>query len=95
MNHIQTDNQKIYEYVFEYFSDQILSGRLKLDDKIPPERDIAARLGVSRTSVREVIHILEISGLVESVQGSGNYIRCNPQDYMMKSVNMMMALQKF
>jgi GntR family transcriptional repressor for pyruvate dehydrogenase complex len=92
------DNQdpnykKTYEYVFDYFSSQILSGQLKLNDKIPPERDIAALLGVSRNSVREVIHILEISGLIESVQGSGNYIRCNPQDFMVKSVNMLMTLQ--
>ena len=89
----ETDHKKTYEYVFEYFSDQILSGKLKLNDKIPPERDIAAQLDVSRNSVREVIHILEISGLIESVQGSGNYIRCNPQDYMMKTINMLMTLQ--
>jgi GntR family transcriptional repressor for pyruvate dehydrogenase complex len=85
--------KKTYEYVFDYFSSQILSGQLKLNDKIPPERDIAAQLGVSRNSVREVIHILEISGLIESVQGSGNYIRCNPQDFMVKSMNMLMTLQ--
>lgn len=88
-----TDRKKTYEYVFEYFSDQILSGKLKLGDKIPPERDIAQQLDVSRNSVREVIHILEISGLIESVQGSGNYIRCNPQDYMVTTINMLMALQ--
>lgn len=90
---IENDRKKTYEYVFEYFSDQILSGKLKLNDKIPPERDIAAQLDVSRNSVREVIHILEISGLIEGVQGSGNYIRCNPQDYMIKTINMLMTLQ--
>lgn len=94
MGYSGIDHKKTYEYVFEYFSDQILSGKLKLNDKIPPERDIAAKLGVSRNSVREVIHILEISGLIEGVQGSGNYVRCNPQDYMVKSVNMLMALQQ-
>ena len=94
MNNSVINQKKTYEYVFEYFTDQILTGELKIGDKIPPERDIAARLGVSRNTVREVIHILEISGLVEGVQGSGNYIRCNPQDYMMKTVNMLMALQE-
>lgn len=85
-------NKKTYEYVFEYLSEQILSGRLKLNDKIPPERDIAEKLGVSRNSVREVIHMLEITGIVECLQGSGNYIRCFPQDYMMRSIQMIMAL---
>ena len=57
-------NQKTYQYVFEYFSEQILSGKLKLNDRIPPERDIAEKLGVSRNSVREVMHMLEITGLI-------------------------------
>jgi GntR family transcriptional repressor for pyruvate dehydrogenase complex len=92
-NNQDPNYKKTYEYVFDYFSSQILSGQLRLNDKIPPERDIAAELGVSRNSVREVIHILEISGLIESVQGSGNYIRCNPQDFMVKSMNMLMTLQ--
>lgn len=86
------ENKKTYEYVFEYFSDQIISGKLKLHDKIPPEREIAEQLGVSRNSIREVMHMLEINGLIECQQGSGNYVRCDPQEYMIKSVNMVMAL---
>lgn len=91
---IQKLNQKTYEYVFDYFSTKIISGELKLNDKIPPEREIAEDLGVSRNSVREVMHMLEITGLIECIQGSGNYVRCNPQDYMMKSVHMVMSLLK-
>ncbi len=83
---------KTYEYVFEYFSNQILNGDLKLNDKIPPEREIAEKLGVSRNSIREVMHMLEINGLIECLQGSGNYVRCDPREYMLKSVNMVMSL---
>ncbi|MDO4975909.1 MAG: FadR/GntR family transcriptional regulator [Eubacteriales bacterium] len=83
---------KTYEFVFEYFSEQILSGKLKINDKIPPEREISEKLGVSRNSIREVMHMLEINGLIECVQGSGNYVRCDPQEYMFKSVHMVMSL---
>ena len=83
---------KTYEYVFNYFSEQILSGELKMNDTIPPEREIAEKLGVSRNSVREVMHMLEISGLIECLQGSGNYIRCDTNEYMMRTANMVMAL---
>ena len=83
---------KTYEYVFNYFSEQILSGELKMNDKIPPEREIAEKLGVSRNSVREVMHMLEISVLIECLQGSGNYIRCDTNEYMMRTANMVMAL---
>lgn len=94
MENPRFNNKKVYEYVFDYFSEQILSGELKLHDKIPPEREIAEKLGVSRNSIREVMHMLEINGLIECVQGSGNYVRCNPQEYMLKSVNMVMSLLK-
>ena len=87
-------NQKTYQYVFDYFSEQILSGALKINDKILPEREIAEKLNVSRNSIREVMHMMEINGLLECRQGSGNYIRCDPQDYMVKFINMVMSLQK-
>lgn len=94
MDYTKLNGQKTYEYVFNYFSSQILSGKLKLNDKIPTEREIAERLGVSRNSVREVMHMLEITGLIECLQGSGNYVRCDPMEYMLKSVNMVMALME-
>lgn len=87
-------NKKIYQYVFDYFSEQILSGKLKINDKILPEREIAEKLDVSRNSIREVMHMLEINGLLDCRQGSGNYIRCEPQEYMIQFMNMVMALRK-
>lgn len=92
MNKSNYDGKKVYEYVFDYFLNQIMTGELKLNDKIPPEREIVETLGVSRNSVREVMHMLEITGLIECVQGSGNYVRCDPEEYMFKSVNMVMSL---
>ncbi len=94
MDNPKLNGKKTYEYVFDYFSDQILSGELKLNDKIPTEREITEKLGVSRNSIREVMHMLEITGLIECLQGSGNYVRCDPMEYMMKSVNMVMALME-
>ena len=85
-------NLKTYEYVFQYFSNQILSGKMKIGDKIPPEREIAEKLGVSRNSIREVMHMLEINGIIECVQGSGNYVRCDPHEYMTTFAHMIMAL---
>lgn len=94
MERFRSGGRKTYEYVFDYFSKQILSGELKVNDKIPTEREIAETLGVSRNSVREVMHMLEITGLIECLQGSGNYVRCDPKEYMLTSVNMVMALMQ-
>lgn len=88
------ENGKTYESLFNYFSEQILAGNLKLNDKLPTERKIAEKHGISRNSVRETMHMLEIMGLIECVQGSGNYIRCDPMSYMLRSANMIMALME-
>ena len=45
MDNSKLNGKKTYEYVFDYFSEQILSGKLKLNDKIPTEREIAEQLG--------------------------------------------------
>jgi len=92
MELLKLEGQKTYEYVFDYFYNKILSGELRLNDRIPTEREISEKLGVSRNSVREVMHMLEINGLLECVQGSGNYVRCDTHKYMLKCIDMMMAL---
>ncbi|MFE6488584.1 FadR/GntR family transcriptional regulator, partial [Streptomyces sp. NPDC057757] len=43
-------------------------------DRLPPERDLAARLGVSRASVKQAIVVLEVQGLVEVRHGGGTYL---------------------
>lgn len=70
-------NKKIYQYVFDYFSEQILSGELKINDKILPEREIAEKLDVSRNSIREVMHMLEINGLLDCRQEAGTISAVN------------------
>jgi DNA-binding FadR family transcriptional regulator len=49
---------------------RIASGELRSGDKLPPERELAARLGVSRGAVREALRALERTGLVALQAGS-------------------------
>jgi GntR family transcriptional regulator, transcriptional repressor for pyruvate dehydrogenase complex len=53
------------------------SSRLPVGSRLPPERDLAQSLGVSRPSLREALIALEISGHVEIRGGSGLYV-CKP-----------------
>ena len=74
-------NTKIYEKVIEQIKDMVKKGEIKSGDKLPPERDLAEQLQVSRTSVREALRSMEMLGLVESRQGGGNFIKNNLEIY--------------
>lgn len=67
-------NKKIYQYVIEQIQLQIYNGDLKKGDKLPSERDLTEQLDVSRSSVREALRALEVTGLIETRQGEGNYV---------------------
>lgn len=56
---------RAYELVVERVEEQILTGALRVGDRLPAERDLAARLGVSRAAVREAIRTLEAQGVVD------------------------------
>lgn len=67
-------NKKVHHYVVEQIQQQIHNGDLKRGDKLPSERDLTEQMQVSRSSVREALRVLEVTGLIESRQGEGNYI---------------------
>ena len=64
-----------YEQVAEQIQRLIASGALKPGDRLPPERELAAKFGVGRSSLRDAIRTLEVMGIVESRHGSGTVVR--------------------
>lgn len=66
--------ESVAEMVARRILDMISARALKPGDQLPPERDLAESLGVSRPSVREAIRGLAILGVVKSRQGGGAWI---------------------
>lgn len=66
-----------YKRVMAFVKDGIRSGEFRVGSKLPTEREMAETLGMSRPSIREALKSMENIGLIESQQGSGNYICCN------------------
>ncbi|MEV8181219.1 FCD domain-containing protein [Specibacter sp. NPDC078692] len=62
---------RTHQVVLNWIESQLAAGDLKLGDRLPPERTLAEKLAVSRTSVREAIRILEVMGVVRVGVGSG------------------------
>ncbi len=58
--------------------EEIEAGRLKPGDRLPPERDLAVTVGVSRASLRSGLRSLQAMGVMQARQGSGTYIVAGP-----------------
>lgn len=61
--------QKLYEGVEARLIDDILEGRFKVGDALPPERELMQRFGVGRPAVREALFSLQKKGLVSISNG--------------------------
>ncbi|MBT2689246.1 FadR family transcriptional regulator [Bacillus sp. ISL-47] len=66
---------RLYEQVLEQIENQIESGDLKLGDRLPTERELSNKIGVSRGTLREAFRILEEQGIIETKPGGGRYLR--------------------
>jgi GntR family transcriptional repressor for pyruvate dehydrogenase complex len=64
-----------YEQVAEQIQQLIARGVLKPGDRLPAERELAAKFGVGRGSIRDAIRTLEIMGVVEPRHGHGTVVR--------------------
>jgi DNA-binding FadR family transcriptional regulator len=67
--------QRLYQKISGLLIDTIRAGRFPPGQVLPAERDLAKQLGVSRSSVREALIALEISGWVEIRVGNGVFVR--------------------
>ncbi len=66
--------KKIADQVFEQLRDLIFRGQIKPGDQLPPERELASQMGVSRPTVRNAVGRLVSLGLVEQRQGQGTFV---------------------
>ena len=69
--------RRLYRQIADQIRALIRSGEFSAGSRLPPERDLARQLGVSRPSVREAVIALEVEGLVEVRIGSGIYVRAS------------------
>ena|SRR2546423_519220 len=67
--------RRLYRQIADQLRALIERGEFPVGSRLPPERDLAVQLGVSRPSVREALIALEVEGLVEVRMGSGIYAR--------------------
>jgi GntR family transcriptional repressor for pyruvate dehydrogenase complex len=71
------DRQKLYASIVDQIVEGIRAGLFPPGRALPPERMLAERLRVSRSSLREAIRVLEHAGVLDVRTGSGTYVSEN------------------
>jgi 2-aminoadipate transaminase len=74
---IQLDDQSdlsIYRQLYQQIRSSILDGRLSRGERLPPTRELAASLGLNRTTIAAAYELLEREGLIEGQVGRGSYV---------------------
>ena len=69
----------IYVQISERLIREIAAGHIADGARLPPEREMAADLGIAVGTLRKALADLESKGMLERIQGSGNYVRHKPQ----------------
>jgi GntR family transcriptional repressor for pyruvate dehydrogenase complex len=85
---------RIYEEIVRQVKQLISEGRFKSGDRLPPERELAEKFVVSRTSVREALRALESLGLIDIRPGEGTFVREVSIDALIGPLALLMTSQR-
>ena len=69
---------RLYEQVAEQITAWIAANGLQAGDRLPPERELATRLGVSRATLSQALVALEVIGVVAVRHGDGTVLTAKP-----------------
>jgi GntR family uxuAB operon transcriptional repressor len=78
LNDALSPEPRLYRVVADRIQSLISDEKIQSGERLPSERDLAVKLGVSRASLREAILALELGGVLEVRGGSGVYVSEKP-----------------
>ena len=64
----------LHEDVMVRLAAYLREGKLKPGDRLPPERELAGRMHVSRATIREALRVMQLQSLIVSRHGAGTFI---------------------
>lgn len=90
---------RTHELVLESIERMVLAGELKAGDRLPPERELASALGVSRSALREALRVMESIGVLVANVGrgpdAGARIVRDPDDALGRVLRLHLALGSY
>ena len=85
--------QVLSEEIVKEILSMIESGEIGPGDKLPPERELAATLNVSRPSLREALRALAIMNVIEIAQGDGIYVTTLEPELLAQHLEFIFSLE--
>jgi GntR family transcriptional repressor for pyruvate dehydrogenase complex len=87
-------NKRTTEIILDQIKNFIKEGHLKWGDKLPTEMELSEKFEVSRTSVREALSALSLTGILEIHQGEGIYVKKSPSNAIIEPLSFILLLEK-
>jgi GntR family transcriptional repressor for pyruvate dehydrogenase complex len=85
---------RVKQQVFEQLRDGIVRGSWPAGTRLPSENELVAKLGCSRISIREALHMLASLGLIEARHGGGTFVRSYSGEVLLSPLLPMIALEQ-
>lgn len=74
--------------------EMILSGELKPGERLPPEKELSERLGLSRNSLREAVKALEVIKVLDVRRGDGTYVTSLEPELLLEALSFVVDLHQ-
>jgi len=87
-------HRRLTEEIADQIERMILNHELQIGDALPPERELAAQLQVSRNILREAISMLAQKGLLEVRPGTGTYVARPSAEFLEDSISFLIRFSK-
>lgn len=71
---MSTRQAPLYEEVMVQLAELIRRGKFRPGDRLPSERELAAQMKISRSTLREGLRVMQLQGIIVSHRGAGNYM---------------------
>lgn len=87
-------SRRTTEIILEQIKNFMLQGQLNPGDKLPTESILAEKFEVSRTSIREALSALNLTGILDIRQGEGIYVNRVPSNAVIEPLSFLILLEK-
>ncbi len=85
--------RSLAEEIADRLTQMILSGELRPGEQLPPERDLATMLAVSRPSLREALRMLAQKNIIDRQHGRGTYVNSFDPDLLAESFDYLLSMR--